>query len=43
VRTEEDRGRDRPAALRAMLQRYVEHQRSHQPVHAWEQAGERVR
>jgi hypothetical protein len=36
VRAEEARGLDRPAALRAMLRRYAEHQRSNQPVHTWE-------
>ncbi len=36
VQAEEGRGLDRPAALRAMLQRYVEHQRSNQPVHTWD-------
>jgi hypothetical protein len=28
-------GLDRPAALRTMLQRYVEHQQSNEPVHTW--------
>ena len=36
VEAEERRGLDRPAALRAMLQRYVELQRSGEPVHTWE-------
>jgi gamma-glutamyl:cysteine ligase YbdK (ATP-grasp superfamily) len=36
VQAEEARGLDRPAALRAMLQRYVEQQRSNQPVHTWD-------
>ena len=35
VAAEEQRGRDRPAALRAMLQRYATHQRTNQPVHTW--------
>jgi hypothetical protein len=39
VRAAQERGLDRPAALRAMVQRYVAHQRTHQPVHTWEPAG----
>lgn len=35
VAAEERRGRHRTAALRGMLQRYVEHQRSNEPVHTW--------
>jgi hypothetical protein len=35
VRAEEARGRSRPEALRAMLRRYLTHQRSNQPVHSW--------
>lgn len=33
---EEGRGLDRPAALRAMLQRYADNQRANQPVHTWD-------
>jgi hypothetical protein len=36
VAAEENRGLDRPAALRAMLLRYVEHQRTGEPVHTWD-------
>lgn len=36
VAAEESRGLDRPAALRAMLLRYVAHQRTGEPVHTWE-------
>jgi hypothetical protein len=36
VEAEQARGLDRAAALRAMLLRYVEHQRADQPVHTWE-------
>jgi hypothetical protein len=35
VEAEERRGRDRRAALHAMLQRYAVHQRTNQPVHTW--------
>jgi hypothetical protein len=35
VAAAERRGLDRPAALRAMLQQYAEHQRSGEPVHRW--------
>jgi hypothetical protein len=35
VEAEERRGLDRPAALRAMLQRYAVNQRTNQPVHTW--------
>jgi hypothetical protein len=31
----EDRGADRPTALRQMLLRYVEHMHSNEPVHTW--------
>jgi hypothetical protein len=36
VAAEENHGLDRPAALRAMLLRYVEHQRTGEPVHTWD-------
>jgi gamma-glutamyl:cysteine ligase YbdK (ATP-grasp superfamily) len=37
VRNAEKRlGMDRPAALRHMLQRYIEHQRTNLPVHTWD-------
>ncbi|SDT73516.1 glutamate--cysteine ligase [Actinoplanes derwentensis] len=35
VRAAEGRGRDRAAALREMTQRYVELQRTNEPVHTW--------
>jgi hypothetical protein len=35
VEAEERRGLDRPAALRAMLQRYAVNQRTNEPVHTW--------
>lgn len=35
VQAAERRGRDRPAALRAMLQRYLTNQRTNEPVHTW--------
>ncbi|GAA1584705.1 glutamate--cysteine ligase [Actinoplanes couchii] len=35
VRAAEERGRDRTAALREMTQRYVEFQRTNEPVHTW--------
>ena len=35
VRAFESRGLRRPEALREMLARYVEHQRSNEPVHTW--------
>ena len=35
VRAAEERGCARPAALRAMTQRYLEFQRSNEPVHTW--------
>jgi hypothetical protein len=38
VQAEEQKGLDRRAALRAMMRRYVEHQRANQPVHSWEPA-----
>jgi hypothetical protein len=31
----EERGKDRPAALREMLRRYVEHMHTNEPVHTW--------
>jgi hypothetical protein len=31
----EGRGLDRPAALREMLRRYVEHMHTNEPVHTW--------
>jgi len=31
----EERGKDRPAALREMLGRYVEHMHTNEPVHTW--------
>ena len=37
VRNAEKRlGLDRPAALHDMLQRYIEHQRTNEPVHTWD-------
>ncbi|GAA4940007.1 hypothetical protein [Actinoplanes utahensis] len=35
VRAAEERGRARPEALREMTQRYLEFQRSNEPVHTW--------
>jgi hypothetical protein len=35
VAAAERRGLDRPAALRAMVQRYASHQRTGEPVHTW--------
>lgn len=35
VEAEERRGLERPAALRAMLQRYAANQRANQPAHTW--------
>jgi hypothetical protein len=35
VRAAEERGLDRAAALREMTQRYLEYQRSNEPVHTW--------
>jgi gamma-glutamyl:cysteine ligase YbdK (ATP-grasp superfamily) len=32
---ERERGLDRPGALRHMLRKYAEHQRSNEPVHTW--------
>jgi hypothetical protein len=31
----EEQGRDRPAALREMLARYITHMHSNEPVHTW--------
>ncbi|GIF44375.1 glutamate-cysteine ligase family protein [Actinoplanes xinjiangensis] len=35
VRAAEERGLDRPAALREMTQRYLDHQQTNEPVHTW--------
>jgi gamma-glutamyl:cysteine ligase YbdK (ATP-grasp superfamily) len=35
VRAAEERGLDRPAALREMTQRYLDNQRTNDPVHTW--------